>query len=110
MINQQSRTRVTHYFADFQFHVGFVAVDFAFATRGFFVLEGAFIKAHVGVFFELLALNAEFAVVCVVVSFTVNIHHVSDGFFLSYHTFVSWVWRLGLHFNQISTLLASWTH
>ncbi len=43
MINEQSRTGVTHDFADFLFHVGFVAVDFAFSAGAFFVLEGAFI-------------------------------------------------------------------
>ena len=76
-------------------------MDFAFAAGGFFVLEGALVQSHVGVFFELLAFDAEFAVVCVVVTFAVNVNHVSDGFFLAYHAFVGWVWWLGLHFNQV---------
>ncbi len=69
----------------------------AFATGGFFVLKGAFGEAHVGVITKFAALCTEFAVLGVVVSFTVNIHHVVDGFVFSYHAFMGWVRWLRLH-------------
>jgi hypothetical protein len=45
MINQQARARVTHDFSNFLFHVGFVAVDSAFAACAFLFLEGALVEA-----------------------------------------------------------------
>ena len=93
-------TRVTHDFFDFFFHVGAVAVDEAFAAGAFFVLKGAFVKAHKRVFLELPAFGAEFAVGAVV-SFAVDFHHVVYGFLFTFHSFVFWVGRLRLHVSQL---------
>ncbi len=101
MINQQARSRIAHDFAHFRFHIGFIAVDFAFAAGAFLVLEGAFVKALDGVVFELLAFGAELSVGYMVVPFAVDVNHVADGFLFTYHSFMSWVWWLRLH-NLIS--------
>lgn len=75
-------------------------MDDAFAACGFFLLEGAFVEAQKSVFLELLAFWAEFAVGFVVVS-AVYFYHVADGFFLSFHSLVFRVGRLGFHFDRL---------
>ena len=59
-------------------------------------MKGAFVKAQKRVGFEFGAFRAEFAVGAMVV-FAVNVNHESDSFFLAFHTFMFWVWRLDLH-------------
>ena len=60
----------------------------AFAAGGFFVLKGAFGEAHVGVITKFTALCTEVTIWGVVMTFTVNIHHVVNGFVFSNHAFM----------------------
>jgi hypothetical protein len=101
MIQQQSRSRVTHDFADNQLHVRLVTVDFAFTARALFILKRALVQPQKSVITELSALYAEFAVSSVMVPFAVDFHHAVDGFLFAYHAFVSWIWRLRFHVHQL---------
>jgi hypothetical protein len=58
-------------------------VDEAFSTGAFFLLVGAFVKAHFGVIHELFAFDAEFFAFCVMVILAVDVHHCVDGFLFS---------------------------
>jgi hypothetical protein len=79
----------------------------AFTAGAFFVLKGAFVKAHEGVFLELSAFGAYFAFRAVMV-FTVDLNHISDGFLFAFHSFMFWVRWLRLH--VISSLLNMFRH
>jgi len=82
-------------------------VNYAFAACTFFLLKGAFVKAHECIFFKLRAFGAKVAFGSVV-AFTVDLYHVPYGLFLSFHSFMFWVRWLRLHVNssleQISVL------
>jgi hypothetical protein len=100
VVNEHSRSRVTHDLFNFFFHVWSVAVNYTFATCAFFVLKWTFVKAQKSVFFELFAFGAELFAGFVVI-FAVNVNHVAFCFLFTLHSFVFWVRRLRLHFNSI---------
>lgn len=109
VVNEHSRSRVTHDLFNFFFHVWSVAVNYAFATCAFFVLKWTFVKAQESVFFELFAFGAEFFA-GFVVTFAVDVDHVAYGFLFTLHSFVFWVRRLRLHFKSIQEIWFSTSH
>jgi hypothetical protein len=68
----------------------------AFAAGAFFLLKGAFVKAHERIFLKLGAFGAEFTV-GFVVAFAVNFCHVPYGFLFAFHSFMFWIEWLWLH-------------
>jgi hypothetical protein len=74
-------------------------MDQTFAAGAFFVLKGAFVKSKESIFFELRALGTKFAVGFMVV-FAVDVDHVADGLFFTFHSFMFGVRGLRLHLNS----------
>jgi hypothetical protein len=111
MLQQHAGSGVPHYFFDFFFHVGPVAVDDTFAACALLLLKRTLVKTHKGVCLELCTVGAEVSVGSVV-GFAVYLDHGSDGFLfprdprmLKFGLFNRhWVTSCKLYMNKLSSL------
>ena len=93
-------TRIPHYSFNLELHVGLVAMNNAFATGAFLVLEGAFVKPQKCIFFEFAALGAELPVGAMVI-FAVYVYHVTDCLLFPSHSLVCRIMGLRLHIDHL---------
>ena len=96
VMQKHARSRVTHYFFDFFFHVWAVTMDYTFAACAFLILKRTFIKTHERVFPEFFAFGTYFAMGFVVVS-AIDFNHVTYSFLFPFHPFVFGIEGLRLH-------------
>jgi hypothetical protein len=82
MMQQHSRTTVTHDLLHFFFHLRAVAVDEAFTACTLLLLKRTFVKTHKGVGFEFDAFWTEF-LVGLMMSITIDVDHGINGSFLT---------------------------
>jgi hypothetical protein len=82
-MQQHPRTRVAHHYFYFGFHVGFVAVDGAFAAGCLALLEWALVEPHLRVLQKCSAFPAQLALGWVMVVVAVDVHHGFYGLFFS---------------------------
>ena len=85
MVEQHTRTRVTHDSLGFLAFFRLIAVDQAMGAGCLLLLEGTLIQSHSSVFQKLGAFWAEFPFPPVFV-LAVNLNHRFDGFFLPLHS------------------------